>query len=44
MMYPRVVKMTIAPVQVWVEKSPPKAWRVMMMVPALLIRDRMTTM
>lgn len=43
MMYPIVVKMTIAPVQVCVEKSPPKACRVMMIVPALLIRDRTTT-
>jgi len=44
MMYPSVVRMTIAPVQVCVEKSPPKACLLMMMVPALLISERMTTM
>lgn len=43
-MYPSVVKMTIAPVQVCVENSPPKAWRVMIIVPALLMSERMTTM
>jgi hypothetical protein len=43
MVYPAVVKRTIAPVQVWVEKSPPKACLAIMRVPALLMRERRTT-